>query len=146
MTNKNDLIRALKIYRERTDDAIAERDRQIGQIKTQLAELYRVVIVDISNVGGLDLLRSEERCTLDGAIVELESLTIALAGNTIAFKPQIVDSSLQVTISNLSPEHPSMTMRKEYGQWIVFSSSDTFLSQFSTDFFLSRLVDLVDGS
>ncbi|SDH02093.1 hypothetical protein SAMN05216588_102147 [Pseudomonas flavescens] len=146
MASKSDLIRALKIYRERTDDAIAERYRQIGLIKAQLAELLRMVNVDIANVGGLDLIRTEDQHTFDGTIVELESLKIVLAGNTVDIKPDIVDSSLQVIISNLSPEHPSLTVRKEHGQWIVFSSADTFLSQFSNDFLLNHLVDLVNRS
>lgn len=146
MANKNDLIRALKIYRERTDDAIAERYRQISLVKEQLSELIRMINVDISGVGGLDLIRSEEPHAFDGAIIELESLKIVLAGNTVDIKPAIVDSSLQVTVSNLSPEHPSLILRKKHGQWIVFSSAETFLSQFSNDFLLNHLVDLVNRS
>lgn len=146
MASKSDLVIALKIYRERTDDAIAERNRQIDVAREQLAELFRLINVDISGVGGLDLIRTEEAHAFDGAIVELESLKIVLAGNTVDIKPDIVDSSLRVIVSNLSPEHPSLIIRKEHGQWIVFSSADTFLSQFSNDFLLNHLVDLVNRS
>lgn len=146
MASKNDLIRALKIYRERTDDAIAERNRQISLVRDQLAELFRMVNVDISGVGGLDLVRTEGQHSFDGMLVGLESLKIVLAGNTVEIKPDIVDSSLQVIVSNLSPEHPSLIIRKEHGQWIVRSSADTFLSQFSNDFLLNHLVDLVNSS
>lgn len=146
MASKSDLVIALKIYRERTDDAIAERNRQIEVAREQLAELFRMINVDISGVGGLDLIRTEEAHAFDGAIVELESLKIVLAGNTVDIKPDIVDSSLRVIVSNLSPEHPSLIIRKEHGQWIVFSSAETFLSQFSNDFLLNHLVDLVNRS
>lgn len=146
MASKRDLVIALKIYRERTDDAIAERNRQIGVAREQLAELFRMVNVDISGVAGLDLIRTEEQHAFGGAIVEFESLKIVLAGNTVDIKPDIVDSSLRVIVSNLSPEHPSLIIRKEHGQWIVFSSADTFLSQFSNDFLLNHLVDLVNRS
>lgn len=146
MASKSDLVIALKIYRERTDDAIAERNRQIEVAREQLAELFRMINVDISGVGGLDLIRTEEEHAFDGAIVELESLKIVLAGNTVDIKPDIVDSSLRVIVSNLSPEHPSLIIRKEHGQWIVFSSAETFLSQFSNDFLLNHLVDLVNRS
>ncbi|UCJ15565.1 hypothetical protein K5Q02_17155 [Pseudomonas sp. MM211] len=146
MASKSDLVIALKIYRERTDDAIAERNRQIDVAREQLAELFRMINVDISGVGGLDLIRTEEAHAFDGATVELESLKIVLAGNTVDIKPDIVDSSLRVIVSDLSPEHPSLIIRKEHGQWIVFSSAETFLSQFSNDFLLNHLVDLVNRS
>lgn len=145
MASKSDLVRALKIYRERTDDAIAERSRQIGVVRDQLAELLRMVDVDISGIPGLDLIRTEDQHAFDGAIIELESLKIVLAGNTVDIRPEIVDSSLQVIVSDLAPEHPTLVVRKEHGQWIVFSA-DTFLSRFSNDFLLNHLVDLVNRS
>lgn len=146
MASKSDLIRALKIYRERTDDAMAERDRQIELIRAQLDELFRMLHVDISNVGGVELIRIYDQYSFDGAIIGLESLKIDLAGNTVIFKPDIVDSTLQIILSDLSPEHPTLTLRKEHGQWIVFSSADAFLSQFTSDFFIDHLVELVNRS
>ena len=146
MEIKSELVRALKIHKERTDDALAERSRQISEIQAQLAELLETVNDDLYGVGGVEIIYMEEQHTFKGANIALESLKITLAGQVVRLSPEIIDDTLQVNLSNLSPEYPTLKIQKQNGQWIVLSDSGAFQSQFTQDFFLRNLIELVNSA